>query len=172
MMDLWWSCSRLLSFFLQLFKFVQGKSHLHDVEFWHIDTFREAFLHRQDFLRLQQWPPRSSTKSSQKAFQPNPAPRELPQTSAWPCRMTCCVDCFWCPLPRSVGCWHKHKPNRMCCLRVLAPEHAAPSRPETYKQAPHRSAQHKIGPASKKINFHEVALYIDHPICGPKSTLF
>ena len=58
--------------------------------------------------------------------------------------MTCCVDCFWYPLPRSVGCWHRHRPNRMYYLRVLAPEHAAPSRPETYKQAPNRSANTKL----------------------------
>ena len=69
--------------------------------------------------------------------------------------MKCCVGCFWYPLPRSAGYWHTHRPNRMYCLRVLAPEHAAPSRPETYKQAPHRSAQHKIGRASKQwIDFH------------------
>ena len=53
-------------------------------------VFTDAFLHFLN-LRLQQWPPRSSTKSSRKAFQPNRAPTELPQTSAWPRRKMCCV---------------------------------------------------------------------------------
>ena len=87
-------------------------------------------------------PPRGGCPDScQKAFQPNRAPTELPQTSAWPCRKMCCVGFSWCLRPQSVGCWHKHRPNRTYCLTILAPEHAAPSRPETCTLVPRGSVQ-------------------------------
>ena len=87
--------------------------------------------------------PQALVKSPFPIFEhwPNRAPTELPQTSAWPCRKMCCVGFSWCLRPQSVGCWHKHRPNRTYCLKILAPEHAAPSRPETCTLVPRGSVQ-------------------------------
>ena len=87
-------------------------------------------------IRPRQRTLRSSTKSAWKVFQLNQAPTELPGTFAWLGKRMWCEGRFWYPLLGNADCWHMHTPNKRCCSRVLAPKHAAPSRPEICKLVP------------------------------------